>query len=45
MTYWAQLAQALDPSQPALWELMTATLLCFIAAFGVKQLARLIVNR
>lgn len=45
MTYWAQLAIELDPSGDKLYPLMTATLLVFITAFGVRQIARLILNR
>jgi len=45
MTYWADLSEQLEPGQPGAWEFYAATLLVFIAAWGVKQVARLILNR
>ena len=45
LTYWADLAIALDPSGPDLYLLMSSTLVVFTIAFGWKVLARQIFNR
>lgn len=45
LTYWADLAIQLDPSQPDLYLIMTATLMCFVVALGWRLLARQLFNR
>lgn len=44
-TYWADLAIELDPSGTKLYPLLAAILLVFATAWGIKQVARLILNR
>lgn len=45
LTFWADLAIELDPSGEHLYPLMLAILGVYVTAFGVKQVARLILNR
>lgn len=45
ITFWADLSIMLEPGQPGAWEFYAATLMVFIAAWGAKQVARLILNR
>ena len=45
LTYFADLAIALDPADTFLWEVMGASLLVFITAFGFRVLARQLFNR
>ena len=43
--FWQSVSTLLEPGQPGAWEFYAATLLVFVAAFGAKQVARLILNR
>jgi len=45
VTFWADLAIELDPSGSSLYPLMAAILLVFATAWGIKQIARIILNR
>jgi len=45
LTYWADVSIALDPTGTDLYLLMSAILLVFVTAWGIKQIARLILNR
>lgn len=45
MTYWADLAIALEPGSSQFNQLALAILMAFVTAWGVKQVARLILNR
>jgi len=45
LTYWADLSIALDPTGTDLYLLMASILTLFAIAFGVKQVARLMLNR
>jgi hypothetical protein len=45
LTYWADLAIALDPAEPDLYLFMAAVLGVFVTAWGVKQVVRLVLNR
>lgn len=45
LTYWADLALALEPGSPEFNSLGVAILLAFVSAWGAKQVARLILNR
>lgn len=38
MTYWADLAIALSPTEPALWALMAATLTLHASFYGLKAI-------
>jgi len=42
LTYWADLAIALDPSEPALWLIMGATLTMHAVFYGLKAIRDLI---
>ena len=45
LTYWADVAIALDPAGPDLYLLMTATMMLFATALGWKILIRQVFNR
>jgi hypothetical protein len=45
LTFFADLSVMLEPTSADAWGFYAATLLVFIAAFGARQLARLILNR
>lgn len=45
LTFWSDLSLMLEPGQPGAWAFYAQVLLVFIAAWGAKQVARLILNR
>lgn len=45
LTFWADLSAMLEPGQPGAWEFYAEVLLVFVLAWGVRQVARLILNR